>query len=290
MNPRQALRRLIAGTGYTMVPGAYDPLTARLVEQAGFAAVYLTGGGFSRASGYPDIGLLTLGENAHFVGLAVEAVAIPVIADADTGYGNAVNVIRTVREYEKTGVAGFHLEDQVSPKKCGHYDGKEVISCAEMVGKIKAAVDARRDADMVIIARSDSRAIEGLAASIDRVNAYLEAGADVGFVEAPQTVEELRVVGRAVKGPALVNVFEGGKTPMLAASDLGAMGFRLGIYPSQTHRAAIRAAQRVLKAMKEDGDTRRVDADLATFQEREDAVGTASWRALEARYMQADEG
>jgi 2-methylisocitrate lyase-like PEP mutase family enzyme len=285
MNPRQALRRLISGSGYTMVPGAYDPLTARLVEQAGFHAVYLTGGGYSRASGYPDLGLLTLGENAHFIGMTVEVVGIPVIADADTGYGNAVNVIRTVREYEKTGVAGFHLEDQASPKKCGHYEGKEVISRAEMVGKIKAAVDARRDPDMVIIARSDARAIEGLDAAIDRVNAYLEAGADVGFVEAPQTVDELRIVGRAVRGPALVNVFEGGKTPMLSASDLEGMGFRLGIYPSQTHRAAIRAAQLVLRAMREDGDTSRVESDLATFQEREEAVGTATWRALEDRYL-----
>ena len=221
---RQALRRLIAAGGYTMVPGAYDTLTARLVEQAGFAAVYLTGGGYSRASGYPDLGLLTQVENVRFIGLTVEAVGIPVIADADTGYGNAINVIRTVREYEKSGVAGFHIEDQVSPKKCGHYEGKEVITRAEMVGKIKAAVDTRQDADMVIIARSDARAIEGLDAAIDRVNAYLEAGADVGFVEAPQTVDELRIVGRRVNGPALVNVFEGGKTPMLAASELEADG------------------------------------------------------------------
>ncbi|MBV9154442.1 MAG: isocitrate lyase/phosphoenolpyruvate mutase family protein, partial [Alphaproteobacteria bacterium] len=178
-----------------------------------------------------------------------------------------------------------HIEDQVSPKKCGHYEGKEVISRAEMTGKIKAAVDTRRDADMVIIARSDARAIEGLQSAIDRVNAYLEAGADVGFVEAPQTVEELRVVGREVKGPALVNVFEGGKTPMLNAKELEEMGFRLGIYPSQTHRAAIRAAQRVLAAMKRDGDTRAVEAELATFQDREDAVGTAQWRALEDKYL-----
>jgi 2-methylisocitrate lyase-like PEP mutase family enzyme len=268
-----------------MVPGAYDPLTARLVEQAGFAAVYLTGGGYSRASGYPDLGLLTLNENAHFIGLAVEAVEIPVIADADTGYGNAINIVRTVREYEKTGVAGFHLEDQISPKKCGHYEGKEVVPKAEMVGKIKAAVDARRDADMVIIARSDARAVEGLSAAIDRVNAYLEAGADVGFVEAPQSVEELRTVGRNVRGPNLVNVFEGGKTPMLGAADLEAMGFRLGIYPSQTHRAAIRAAQRVLAVLKEDGHTTRIERELATFQEREDAVGTAAWRALEEKYL-----
>jgi 2-methylisocitrate lyase-like PEP mutase family enzyme len=288
MTPRQQLRQLIGQSGYTMVPGAYDTLTARLVEAAGFAAVYLTGGGYSRASGYPDLGLLSLTENAMFIGRTVEAVGIPVIADADTGYGNAINVIRTVREYEKTGVAGFHIEDQVSPKKCGHYEGKEVISRAEMVGKIKAAVDTRRDADMVIIARSDARAIEGLAAAIDRVNAYLEAGADVGFVEAPQTVEELRIVGREVRGPALVNVFEGGKTPMLGAVELGQMGFRLGIYPSQTHRAAIRAAQQVLAAMKRDGDTRAIETELATFQEREDAVGTAAWRTLEEKYMRID--
>jgi 2,3-dimethylmalate lyase len=285
MTPRQTMKGLIARRGYTMVPGAYDTLTARLVEQAGFAAVYLTGGGYSRANGYPDLGLLTLSENVRFIGLTVEAVGIPVIADADTGYGNAINVIRTVREYEKSGVAAFHIEDQVAPKKCGHYEGKEVISTAEMVGKIRAAVDTRQDPDLVIIARSDARAVEGLDAAIDRVNAYLEAGADVGFVEAPQNVEELRIVGRLVKGPALVNVFEGGKTPMVPAGELEAMGFRLGIYPSQTHRAAIRAAQRVLAALKEDGDISRLEGELATFQEREDAVGTDRWRALEEKYL-----
>src|SRR5215467_6148614 len=288
MTPRQTMRNLITRRSYTMAPGAYDTLTARLVEQAGFEAVYLTGGGYSRASGYPDLGLLTLSENVRWIGLTVEAVGIPVIADADTGYGNAINVIRTVREYEKSGAAGFHLEDQVSPKKCGHYEGKEVISVGEMVGKIHAAVDTRQDPDLVIIARSDARAVEGLQASLDRVNAYLEAGADVGFVEAPQNIEELRVVARQVKGPALVNVFEGGKTPMVPAGELEAMGFRLGIYPSQTHRAAIRAAQRVLAALKEDGDTRRIEADLATFQEREDVVGTSRWRALEDKYLRIE--
>jgi 2-methylisocitrate lyase-like PEP mutase family enzyme len=285
MTPRQRVRALITRRACTIVPGAYDTLTARLVEQAGFEAVYLTGGGYSRANGYPDLGLLTLSENVRFIGLTVEAVGIPVIADADTGYGNAINVIRTVREYEKSGVTAFHLEDQVSPKKCGHYEGKEVISLPEMVGKIHAAVDTRRDPDLIIIARSDARAVEGLRAAIDRVNAYLEAGADVGFVEAPQNVEELRIVGQQVAGPALVNVFEGGKTPMLPAKELDAMGFRLGIYPSQTHRAAIRAAQKVLAALKQDGDTRRVESDLATFQEREDAVGTDRWRALEQKYL-----
>jgi 2-methylisocitrate lyase-like PEP mutase family enzyme len=288
MTMRQRLRRLIEHAGYTMVPGAYDTLTARLVEQAGFAAVYLTGGGYSRASGYPDLGLLTLSENVRFIGITVEVVGIPVIADADTGYGNAVNVIRTVREYEKSGVAAFHIEDQVAPKKCGHYEGKEVIPVSEMVGKIKAAVDTRQDRDLVVIARSDARAVEGLDAAIDRVNAYLEAGADVGFVEAPQNVEELTIVARRVAGPALVNVFEGGKTPMVPATDLEKMGFRLGIYPSQTHRAAIRAAQKVLAVLQRDGDTTAVEADLATFQEREDAVGTARWRALEEKYLRAE--
>ena len=290
MTPRQKLRRLIAKPGYTMAPGAHDTLTAMLVEAAGFEAVYLTGGGYSRASGYPDLGLLSLTENARWIGMTADRVEIPVIADADTGYGNALNVIRTVREYEKAGAAGFHLEDQVVPKKCGHYEGKEVVSTEEMVGKVKAAVDTRRDPDLLVIARSDARAIEGLAAAIDRVNAYLEAGADIGFVEAPQSEEELRTVAREVAGPALVNVFEGGKTPMLAAAALEAMGFRLGIYPSQTQRAAIRAAERVLRALKEDGDTRRVEAELATFAEREEAVRTTLWRALEDRYLRLDGG
>ena len=285
MTPRQKLRQLIAAGGYTMAPGAHDTLTAMLVEAAGFAAVYLTGGGYSRASGFPDLGLLSLVENARWIGMTADRVEIPVIADADTGYGNALNVIRTVREYEKAGAAGFHLEDQVAPKKCGHYEGKEIVSKEEMIGKVKAAVDTRRDADFVIIARSDARAVEGLAAAIDRVNAYLEAGADVGFVEAPQSEEELRIVAREVRGPALVNVFEGGKTPMLPAAALAAMGFRLGIYPSQTQRAAIRAAERVLRALKEDGDTRRVEGELASFQEREAAVHTAKWRALEEKYL-----
>jgi len=259
------------------------------VAQAGFPAVYASGGAIARSAGLPDLGLIPVDAIVERLASMVDVVEVPVIADADTGYGNAINVIRTVREYEKTGVAAFHIEDQISPKKCGHYEGKEVISRSEMMGKIKAAVDARQDPDMLIIARSDARAVEGLQAAIDRVNAYLEAGADIGFVEAPQTVNELRIVGRDVRGPALVNVFEGGKTPMLGANELEEMGFRLGIYPSQTHRAAIRAAQRVLRALKEDGDTSRVEGDLATFQEREEAVGTANWRNLEARYMAVDE-
>ncbi len=286
MSTRKKLRELIARPGYTIVPGAYDPLIARLVQVAGFEAVYITGGGISRSQGYPDMGLLTLTENVQTLCRIVDAVDIPVIADIDTGYGNAINTIRSVREYERAGVAGFHIEDQVAPKKCGHYEGKAVVSVEEMVGKIKAAVDTRRDADMVIIARSDARAIEGLQATIDRVNAYLEAGADVGFVEAPQSIEELAAVPPQLKGPALANIFEGGKTPALPKKQLEAMGFKLGIYPSQTHRAAIRAAQDVLAVMMRDGDTAAIEDRLATFTDREVAVNTAAWRQREAKYLQ----
>jgi len=285
MNARKKLRELIARKGYTIVPGAYDPLMARLVQVAGFEAVYITGGGVSRSQGYPDLGLLTMTENTQVLARVVDAVDIPVIADMDTGYGNAINVVRAMREYDRTGVAGFHIEDQVAPKKCGHYEGKAVVSVKEMVGKIKALVDARRDPDMVIIARSDARAIEGLQATIDRVNAYIEAGADVGFVEAPQSVEELAACPPALKGPALVNIFEGGKTPMLPAKKLEEMGFKLGIYPSQTHRAAIRAAQDLLAVLKRDGDTAAIEDRLATFTDREVAVNTKWWREKEAKYL-----
>ncbi|OGA37897.1 MAG: isocitrate lyase [Betaproteobacteria bacterium RIFCSPLOWO2_12_FULL_62_13] len=285
MSPRKKLRELVNGKRYVIVPGAYDPLTARLVQLAGFEAVYLTGGGYSRANGLPDLGLFTMSENVEFISRAVEAVDIPVIADMDTGYGNALNVIRAMREFEKTGIAAFHLEDQVSPKKCGHYEGKQLVSKAEMAGKINAAVDTRRDPDMVIIARTDSRAVEGIEAAIDRMNAYLEAGADVGFVEAPQTVEEMEKIPRSIGKPALVNIFEGGKTPPLPAKQLEAMGYRIGIYPSQTHRAAIFAAQEVLAVLKRDGDTAAIEHRLATFNDREQAVNTARWRELERRYL-----
>jgi len=285
MNARQKMRALLAGKTYTIIPGSYDVLTARLIQLAGFEGVYLTGGGYSRSNGYPDIGLLTMTEVTQWISRVVEAVDIPVIADMDAGYGNALNVIRAVREYEKTGVAAFHLEDQVSPKKCGHYEGKQIVSTAEMVGKIKAAVDARRDADMVIIARSDARAIDGLQASIDRVNAYLEAGADVGFVEAPQSTAELAAIPKALVKPALVNIFEGGKTPPLPKRELEDMGFRIGIYPSQTHRAAIAAAKKVLAVLGRDGDTAAIEAELATFNDREEAVNSRHWRELETKYL-----
>src|SRR5258708_24919543 len=227
-----------------------------------------------------------MSEIVAWLNRTVEAVEIPVIADMDNGYGIATNGIRAVREFEKAGVAGFHLEDQVAPKKCGHYEGKAVVTAHEMTGKIKAAVDTRRDQDMLIIGRTDARALEGLQAAIDRANAYLEAGADVAFVEAPQTVEEIAAIPKAVKGPVLINIFEGGKTPVVPASKLEAMGYRIGIYPSQTHRAAIRAAQDVLKLLKEqDGDALQMEGRMATFADREAAVDTKRWAALERKYL-----
>ncbi|MCZ6556584.1 MAG: oxaloacetate decarboxylase [SAR324 cluster bacterium] len=288
MNPRDALGKLVKGSGYTVVPGASDPLTARLVEAAGFEAVYLTGGGFSRANGYPDLGLMTMTEIVGWIGRCVEAVGIPVIADADTGYGNALNVVRTVREYEKTGVAAFHLEDQVAPKKCGHYEGKQVVPTVEMVGKIKAAVDTRRDEALLIIARTDAIAVEGFQAALERANAYLEAGADVGFVEAPQSEQQLADIPGSLHGPALVNVFEGGKTPSLPASRLEELGYRLGIYPSQTQRAAIKAISGVLDILKREGEITDSAERLATFQEREGSVDTARWQELERKYLQME--
>ncbi|APO70716.1 ICL/PEPM family protein (plasmid) [Rhizobium gallicum] len=284
---RKQLRKLL-NSGYTMAPGAYDVLTAMLVEQAGFSAVYMTGGGFSRSNGFPDYGLLTLTEITNYLSRTSDAVTIPVIADADTGHGNAINVIRTVREFEKTGVAGFHLEDQVSPKKCGHYEGKLIVPAEEMVGKIKAAVDTRKDQDMVIIARSDARAGEGLNAAIDRVSAYLDAGADLGFVEAPRSEEELAEITRQEPRAAFCNIFEGGKTPPVPSDRLEAMGYRIGIYPSQTHRAAIRAAQTVLETLKRAGSAADMETGIATFQDREMAVRTSWWQEQEANYLQLD--
>lgn len=284
MTPRQRLRQLIAAPAYAVVPGAFDPLTARMVQQAGFDAVYLTGGGFSRANGYPDLGLLTMTEITQHITRAVDAVEIPVIADMDTGYGNALNVVRAVREFERTGVSGFHLEDQVAPKKCGHYEGKELIPAAEMVGKIRAAVDTRRDADMVLIARTDARAVEGFDAAIERLGRYLEAGADVAFFEAPQSVDEMRRIPGLLGKPAMVNIFEGGKTPVQPAEALEAMGFAFGIYPSQTHRAALFAVKEVLAHLKREGNTEALESRLATVQDRELAVDTARWNALDRRY------
>ena len=273
-----------------MAPGAFDPLSAMLVEEAGYEAVYLTGGGFSRANGYPDVGLLTMTETVAFVDRVCDVVSIPVIADLDNGYGNPLNVIRSVRAFERAGAAGFHLEDQVVPKKCGHYENKAVVSTAEMAGKIMAAVDARTDDDMLVIARTDSLAIEGFDAALARVTAYLDAGADIGFVEAPQSVSQLQEIPKREPRAGVVNMFEGGKTPFVPAAELDQWGFKLAIYPSQTHRSTIWAIRRTLQAMKGDGSTATVADQMVSFAEREKAVRAARWNDLEQRYAGSEVG
>jgi 2-methylisocitrate lyase-like PEP mutase family enzyme len=278
------MRHLIAGTRYTMVPGAYDTLTARLVEQAGFAAVYLTGGGYSRANGYPDMGLLTLGENVRFIGLTVEAVGIPVIADADTGYGNALTAQRAARAFERAGVAAFHLEDQTFPKKCGHYDDKALVPTTEMVQRLHAVRDALHDPDFIVIGRTDAIAVEGYDAAIDRAAAYLEAGADMIFVEAPTTEAQIADIARRLPGYKLINMFHGGKTPLLPASRLQELGYHVVIIPSDTQRAAIKAMQRVLAAIARDGSAAAMIDDMASFTEREAVVDTAGFLARDKRY------
>jgi 2-methylisocitrate lyase-like PEP mutase family enzyme len=225
MTQASKLRAALREPGMVTAPGAYDGLTAMLVAQAGFPAVYMTGAGTSVSHGYPDFGLLTATEMVSNAARMARAVDVPVIADADTGYGNELNVIRTVRDYEHAGVAGLHIEDQVSPKRCGHLDDKEIVPREDWIAKIRAAVEARRDPDFLIIARTDSRAVSGFEEAVGRANEALENGADMAFVEAPQTVEEVAAVPKLVRGPCLLNVVWGGKTPVLDLREAAAMGF-----------------------------------------------------------------
>lgn len=250
---RTALREQIAAGHLLVAPGAYDGISARLVEQAGFEAIYMTGAGTSAAHGFPDYGLLTAGEMAANAQRMADCTGIPLIADADTGYGNELNVTRAVRDYERAGVAALHIEDQVAPKLCGHLDGKELVSQDEFVAKIRAAVAARTDPDFVIIARSDARAVTGLEDAVARVNAALEAGADVAFVEAVPQLDELAAVPQMVNGPCLLNVVPGGKTPHVTAREAQMMGYALAICPGVLLRATLLAMDTALAELREAG-------------------------------------
>jgi 2-methylisocitrate lyase-like PEP mutase family enzyme len=225
-------RELLQRDGMVVAPGAYDGITARLIGQAGFDAVYMTGAGTAAALGYPDFGLVTMSEMVANARRIADAVDLPVIADADTGYGSELNVYRTVREYETAGVAALHLEDQAFPKKCGHLDDKEIVPREDWLAKLRAAAAARRDRDFVIIARTDALAVAGFDEAIARANAALAVGADMAFVEAPQTIEEVAAVPRLVRGPCLLNVVLGGKTPALDLGEAEAMGYKLAIVPA----------------------------------------------------------
>jgi 2,3-dimethylmalate lyase len=269
-----------------LAPGAYDALSARLVEAAGFPVVYMTGFGTAAGRlGRPDVGLLGMSEMVDNARRIVEAVEVPVIADADTGYGNPINVVRTVHEYERAGVAAIHIEDQLAPKKCGHMEGKQLITCEEMVQKVRAAVAARRSPDFLIIARTDARAVEGLDATLLRARAYREAGADVLFIEAPQTEDEIRAVARAFPDvPLLFNWAEGGKTPPIGYAELRALGFRIIIFPISTLLAATRAMHGVLARIHADGTPAGVLPDLPRFGEFLDFIGLPEIQSLEARF------
>ena len=290
-SPGRRLRDLLAKPGIVRAPGVVDPISAKLVERAGFEAVYVTGGGISRGMGFPDVGLVTMTEMVDRVRLIVQAVSLPVIADADTGYGNAINLIRAMTEFEMAGVAAVHIEDQVTPKKCGHYAGKQLVPSAEMEKKIEAAAAARRDADVVIVARTDGRAVEGFEAAVARANAYVKAGADAIFFEAPETIDEIREVPKRVQAPLLMNMFAGGKTPVVSAADLEKFGYRVVIYPSHLQRAAIRAMQKALDQLKRDETGDGAGADLmVTFKDRDAIVGLADVKDLERRYLDIDTG
>jgi 2,3-dimethylmalate lyase len=283
--PRR-LRELLAGDEMIVAPGAYDALSARFIEEAGFPAVYMTGFG-SAASllGRPDIGLLTASEMIDNARRITGCVSLPVIADADTGYGNPINVIRTVRDYERAGVAGIHLEDQVMPKRCGHFSGKVLVPAGEMVAKVQAAVAARTDPDFVIIARTDARAVEGMDKALDRAARYIEAGADVLFVEAPEDEDEIsRIASTFADVPLLFNWAEGGRTPPVPLDWLRQLGFRIVIFPIGTLLAAATGIRSFLATLRRDGTPAAMLADLPSIAELVDTLGLAEVRELEARF------
>ena len=284
MRATQRLRKLLAGDDVQIAPGVFDGISSRLVEQAGFGLVYASGGAISRSMGYPDMGLLSMSEVVARLAPILDSVSIPVIADADTGYGNALNAQRAVREFERLGVAGLHLEDQLFPKRCGPYEDKSVVPLGEMVQKIRAARDAASDPDLVIIARTDAVAVEGFDAAIARAEAYADAGADVLFVEAPQSEAQIKEIGERLPQPKLLNMFLGGKTPIVPLDRLKTWGYRLVIVPSDLQRAALFAMSEVLSVLKEDGNSARLADHMASFADREEIVGTAAYMDLDASY------
>ena len=289
--PTTRLRRLLERPGCLLAPGAADALMARLVAEAGFEVVYLTGFGTSVTRlGMPDIGLLTASEMIDNAARVYDACGLPVEADADTGYGNAINVRRTVREFEKAGVAALHLEDQVAPKRCGHLAGKRVIETSEMIGKIKAACDARHDPDLLLIIRTDAIAIEGMEAAFERAERYREAGADMLFIEAPVGRAQCEQVAARFKDvPLLYNMAASGKSPDLSIDELGRLGFKLANFALYGILAAIPAIRHVLAEMRKSGTVAHLRGGMATFKELTEIVGLPEIEQLERRYGTPDD-
>jgi 2-methylisocitrate lyase-like PEP mutase family enzyme len=278
-------RQLLRQDGMVVAPGVYDCLTATLVERAGYAAVYMTGAGTAAGLGYPDLGLLTMSEMVENAGRIAAAVDLPLIADADTGYGNELNVHRTVREFEARGVAAIHLEDQEFPKRCGHLEDKRIVPREDWLAKVRAAVAARRNADFAIIARTDARGPAGFDEAIARANAALSAGADMAFVEAPQTLEEVALVPRLVAGPCLFNLVRGGKTPEVGFAEAERMGYRLAIVPGLLVKSVVAICEEMLGALKSARRHPPIPGDL-TVRDLFERLGLTQWQALETRFRE----
>jgi len=290
MSVRSTLRELLAGPDLVMAPGVADALNARLVAREGFKVIYMTGSGTTASRlGMPDIGLLTMTEMVDNAGRIADASGLPVIADADTGYGGPINVQRTTRAYERAGVAGIHIEDQQWPKRCGHLQGKTLIPAAEMAAKVRAATDAREDKDFVVIARTDALSVEGFEQALDRGRLYEEAGADMIFIEAPNTPDQLAAVPRSFRVPTLFNMASSGKTPFLSAEEIQQLGFKVVIYPNFMLLAAVTAARSVLQELKRTGSIADVAKRVTSFTELFDLVGMREVQELEERYGVADD-
>lgn len=285
MNGAKKIRELFASKKTVIAPGAHDMLTAKIIGELGFDAVYMTGYGQSASHlGSPDVGLMTMSEMVARASNMVEAAGVPVVADADTGFGNAVNVMRTVREYEKAGVSVIQLEDQVMPKKCGHMEGRQVVPTEEMVGKIKAAVDARINPDLMIMARTDARTLHGIGAAIERGLAYQEAGADIVFIESPESIEEMKMINDAMSVYTLANMVEGGRTPLLTNEELEMLGYNLVIYPTASTYVTTKAMIDLMTDLKKTGTTRGMIPNMVAFSEFNNLMGLARIREIEAKY------
>ena len=285
MTPRQQLKALAEARRGVLVPGAFNALSAKVIEDLGFEAIYITGAGVTNMwFAMPDQGFMGLHEIADHTARIRDAVNLPLIVDADTGFGNALNVYHTVRTLERAGADCIQLEDQVAPKRCGHFSGKEVISTEEAVSKIKAAADARRDSDLLIMARTDAAAVHGFEAAVERAQRFAEAGADILFVEAVTTADEIRALPQRLAKPQLMNMVIGGKTPIFNATELGELGYGLVLYANAALQGAVAGMQKALVVLRDEKEVQESSGLVAPFAERQRLVGKPEWDALEQRY------
>ncbi len=285
MSTRKSLKTLVEARRGAIVPGAFNALSAKVVEDLGFEAIYITGAGVTNMwFGMPDQGFMGLAEIADHTARIRDAVSVPLIVDADTGFGNALNVYHTVRTLERAGADCIQLEDQVAPKRCGHFSGKDVISTEEAVSKIKAAADARRDADLLIMARTDAAAVHGFEAAVERAQRFAEAGADILFVEAVTTADDIRALPRRLEKPQLMNMVIGGRTPIVNATELGELGYGIVLYANAALQGAVAGMQKALTVLRDDKEVKESSGLVTPFAERQRLVGKPEWDALEKIY------